>query len=184
MDYAAIAANATINDLVYNGPALPPYFGSVMNSFSFRHVTLSANITYKFGYYFHRNSIDYSTLINNWLGHQDFAKRWQKPGDEAATVVPSLTLDSDPNRDRAFIGSSALVEKGDNIRLQDIQVSYTINRFKNQRFPVKDLTIYGYANNLGILWRANKAGLDPDYLYGNSAIKPIKYFSLGFRTNF
>ncbi|MDP9077099.1 MAG: SusC/RagA family TonB-linked outer membrane protein [Bacteroidota bacterium] len=183
-DYTAIASKATINDLVYNGPALPPYFGSVMNTFNYKQFTLSANITYKFGYYFHRSSISYSDLINNWQGHQDFDKRWQKPGDELTTNVPSLSLDDNANRDNAYVHSSALVEKGDNIRLQDIQVAYTLNHFRNNHFPVKDLTIYGYANNIGILWGANKEGLDPDYLYNYSAIKPVKNFSIGFRAHF
>lgn len=183
-DYAAIAAKATIKDLVYNGPALPPVFGSLMNTITYKQFSLSANITYKFGYYFHRSSISYSNLINNWIGHQDFSKRWQKPGDEKITNVPALSLDANANRDAAYINSTALVDKGDNIRLQDIQLSYTVIHFKNSHFPFRELTVYGYANNLGILWRANKDGLDPDYVYGNSAIKPVKNFSLGFRANF
>ena len=182
MDYDAIAANATIKDLIYNGPALPPVFGSVMNTVSYGRLSLSANITYKFGYYFRRSSISYSSLINNWIGNVDFDKRWQKPGDELKTNVPSLSLDDDGNRDAAFVNSSILVDRGDNIRLKDLQASYTLN-FRNSHFIFRDITIYGYASNLGILWRANKDGLDPDYLFGTSAIKPVKNFSLGFRAH-
>lgn len=183
-DYAAIAANATVKDLVYNGPALPPVFGSVMNTISYKQFSLSANITYKFGYYFHRSSISYTDLINSWTGHRDYDKRWQQPGDEQHTNVPSLSLTGDGARDAAYLGSSTLVDKGDNIRLQDVRLSWTFEKPPGRRFPFKDLTIYGYASNLGLLWRANKDGLDPDYIYGNSAIKPVSTYSLGVRAHF
>jgi len=173
-DYAAIAANATVKDLVYNGPALPPVFGSVMNTVTWKQFSLSANITYKFGYYFHRSSISYSDLINNWSGHRDFDRRWQKPGDEQHTNVPSLSLTGDGTRDAAYLGSSILVDKGDNIRLQDVRLSWTL----------RQLTFYAYASNLGLLWRANKDGLDPDYVYGTSAIQPVHTYSLGIRAHF
>jgi TonB-linked SusC/RagA family outer membrane protein len=183
-DYAAIATNATLKDLVYDGPALPPVFGSVMNTVSYKQFSLSANITYKFGYYFHRSSISYADLVNNWAGNRDFDKRWQQPGDERRTNVPSLSLSGDGARDAAYLNSSVLVDKGDNVRLQDIRLSWTLERPANRRLPFKDLTLYGYASNLGLLWRANKDGLDPDYVYGTSAIKPVQTFSLGFRAHF
>ncbi|MDO3641256.1 SusC/RagA family TonB-linked outer membrane protein [Mucilaginibacter sp. L3T2-6] len=173
-DYAAIAANATVKDLVYNGPALPPVFGSVMNTVTWKQFSLSANITYKFGYYFHRSSISYSDLINNWSGHRDFDKRWQKPGDEQQTSVPSLSLTGVGSRDAAYLGSSILVDKGDNIRLQDVRFSWTLGK----------ITFYAYASNLGLLWRANKDSLDPDYVYGTSTIRPVHTYSLGVRAHF
>jgi len=183
-DYAAIAANATVKDLVYNGPALPPVFGSVMNTVTWKQLSLSANITYKFGYYFHRSSISYSDLVNSWSGHRDFDQRWQKPGDELHTSVPSLSLTGDGGRDAVYLRSGVLVDKGDNIRLQDIRLAWTLDRLPGRRLPLKDLSIYGYASNLGLLWRANKDGLDPDYVYGNSAIKPVHTYSLGVRAHF
>lgn len=183
-DYAAIAANATLKDLVYNGPALPPVFGSVMNTVTYRQFSLSANISYKFGYYFHRSSIAYADLVNNWTGHRDFDKRWQQPGDEQHTNVPSLSLTGDGARDAAYLHSGALVDKGDNIRLQDVRLSWTLDKDAGRKLPFQDLTIYGYATNLGLLWRANKDGLDPDYVYGNSILKPVKTWSLGIRAHF
>jgi TonB-linked SusC/RagA family outer membrane protein len=183
-DYAAIAATATVSDLVYNGPALPPVFGSVMNTLTFRQFSLSANVTYKFGYYFHRPSINYTSLINNWQGNTDFDKRWQQPGDEKFTSVPSLSLSDDANRDNAYINSSVLVDKGDNIRLHDVQLSYTLSPRQVKHLSFRSLSLYAYATNLGILWRANKDGIDPDYIYGTSVLKPARTYALGVRANF
>ncbi|RQP14145.1 MAG: hypothetical protein EAS48_02275, partial [Chryseobacterium sp.] len=56
----------------------------------------------------------------------------------------------------------------------------------NRRIPgaLKDLNIFISVSDLGILWRANKKGLDPDYFLGNAAMTPSPSFSVGLRANF
>ncbi|MES3016643.1 MAG: SusC/RagA family TonB-linked outer membrane protein [Bacteroidota bacterium] len=161
-DYVNYVRNITSDGLIDKGPQLPPYFGSLRNSISFIGLELSANITWKAGYYFRRNSISYDALFNSWTGHRDYTKRWQKPGDELITLVPSVPLLSNTSRDQVYLFSSSLVEKGDHLRLQDVNLSYTPT-FKLLGSYAGKLRCYVYASNLGILWRANKQGLDPDY---------------------
>ena len=60
--YANAYSNATGADLQYNGPSIPPYFGSVRNTFGYQGISLSFNVTYKFGYYFRKNSVNYYNL--------------------------------------------------------------------------------------------------------------------------
>jgi hypothetical protein len=48
------------------------------------------------------------------------------------------------------------------------------------RRAFKSIQVYGNAANLGILWRANKRGIDPEYRGGN-IIPPSKTFSIGIR---
>jgi hypothetical protein len=150
------------------GSAQPTLFGSFMNTFSYKNLSVSINIIYKAGYVFKRSSINYSQLFNNWNGNVDFVNRWQQPGDEKKTSVPSMPNlnDIDPSRDQFYNQSQAVVVKGDNIRLQDINLSYVITRKDWHAIPVDHIQIYVYGNNLGILWRANKYGLDPNYPTG------------------
>lgn len=183
-DYSAIATKAGISDLVYHGPALPPLFGSLLNTITWKNFTFSANVMFKFGYYYHRSSISYVNLFNNWLGHKDYEKRWMKPGDEVHTNVPSISLTAPSSRDIAYNSSSALVSKRDHIRLQDMQLAYSLNQQNFRSLPVRGLTFTMYATNLGILWKANKDGLDPDYLINNSVVQPIKTISIGLRSQF
>lgn len=161
-DYNSIVYSATMNDIEFNGSALPQVFGSLRNDFSLGNFNLSFNIIYKFKYYFRRTSINYTQLYVRWLGNSDYAKRWQEPGDELVTTVPSAPYPLNPARDYFYNYSSATVEKGDHIRLQDINLSYDFTKKSFHWLPVKKLTLYAYVNNAGILWRANKAGLDPD----------------------
>jgi hypothetical protein len=158
-DYSAIISGATWDDLVISGPAVPVCFGAWRNTFSYHHISLSFNITYKLGYYFRKNSVVYTDLFGSWVGNGDFEKRWQKPGDEKHTNVPSMIYPADYYRDNFYRKSEATVEKGDHIRLQDVSLAYDVPHAKRQT-PL--LHFYIYASNLGILWRANKDGLDPD----------------------
>lgn len=181
-DYVSLTAVAP-DGLVYNGPALPVVFGSLRNTFSYGPVSLSVNIAGKFGYYFRRTSINYTELFVNWTGNADYAKRWQQPGDELTTNVPSFpTLPLNSNRDMFYKFSGPLVEKGDHIRLQDVQLGYDLDRKQWRKLPVNSVRFYAYANNIGILWRANRSGTDPD-LYGSTLPQPFT-LSFGFKGNF
>lgn len=182
-DYGQITSTATISDLVYNGPAQPTYFGSFRNSFTFHDFTVGFNISCKFGYYFRRPSINYAALFEKWIGNEDFADRWRKPGDENFTTIPSMPLAGTTYlRDVVYSQSSSLVEKGDHIRLQDINVSYELKRSKLTWLPVDRLSIYGYVNNIGIIWRANQHGIDPDYIY--LSYPSTKTYAIGIKAQF
>ena len=88
------------------------------------------------------------------------------------------------NRDAFYNNSSVLVERGDHIRLQDIAFSYDLEeKYLTGKLPFKSLRLYTYINNIGILWKANKSGLDPDYV-NNSGFPLTTTFSLGIKTTF
>lgn len=162
-DYAAlIDPNRPVSDLLYIGTSRPRYFGSLRNGFSFKGFELSINILYKLAYHFKRNGISYAALFFANTGHSEFANRWQQPGDEARTTVPSMVYPIDQNRDFFYNTSSAIIEKGDHVRLQDITGSYSFKNIKG----IHNLKLYANVSNLGIIWRANKLGLDPDITSG------------------
>jgi hypothetical protein len=180
-DYSAIFNSTDLSDLIYRGPANPTYFGSLRNNFSFKQLELSFNITWKMGYYFRRNSINYNDLFNGAAGHPDFENRWQNPGDENKTSVPSMPPNTNPNRNTFYAYSDVLIEKGDHLRLQDLQVSYQLNKNETRWLPMNQFRFYVYANNMGILWKANHKGIDPDYVSG---IPNPRTIAAGLRIDF
>lgn len=178
-DYSAIMSNNSFDSLHFNGPARPLYNGSLRNTFSYGPVSISVNITYSLDYYFKRFSA--STIGSV---HSDYYKRWQKPGDEAFTDVPSFQYPPfNYNRSSFYNYSSALISRGDHIRLQDVSVNYELGRQQWKASPFENLTVSCYIDNLGILWRANKHGLEPQ-LNADRPIKPRRSFAFGIRTNF
>ena len=144
---------------------------------------MSFNIVYRFNYFFRRSSIDYTNLFNSYTGHKDYALRWQKPGDENFTSVPSLAPSVNASRDDFYAKSEILVERGDHIRLQDIRISYSLDRKIWNGMPLQDMQFYIYMNNIGLLWKANKYGIDPDYSSFTS-IPPSRSIALGLTMNF
>lgn len=180
-DYQALVQPGSFNDLVIEGTTRPPFFGSFRNSIYYRGFGLSVNIIAKWGYYFRRTGLQYDGLFNNWNLNEEYSQRWQKPGDEKITNVPSLLYPSDANRDKFYLNSEATVEKGDHIRLQDIRCSYDLQKGRHYLKMIQEAQCFLYANNLGILWRANKRGIDPDYQVGLPASRS---WSLGIKLIF
>lgn len=178
-DYRAITSNqTTLDDLVFHGSARPLFFGSLRNNLSYRGFSISANISWRFKYFFRRLGLDYTRLLNNGDAHVDFYHRWMKPGDELTTHVPVFNYPINTQANTLYQNSEVLMEKGDHIRLQDIRIGYTLMG-KNKRF--RNAHFFIYSSNLGILWRANKLGLDPG-LSGN--IPYPRSYSLGVNINF
>ncbi|WP_130855206.1 SusC/RagA family TonB-linked outer membrane protein [Olivibacter jilunii] len=181
-NYAAILNSTNTDELVYVGNATPTFFGSLRNSFSFKRATLSVNITYKLGYFFRRSSINYSALLNGGINayqQADFASRWLQPGDEQHTTVPAFVYPANTNRDNFYQYSTALIEKADHIRLQDVQLSYLLKI--GERIPMKNVRLVCYARNLGIIWKSTRYSIDPDYSYGTGMPDP---FSVSIGINF
>lgn len=173
-NYNRLINPLSTQELLYKGPGRPTSFGGLRQDLSWRRFRLSVNLTYEMGYYFRRNSIHYTNLFAatasvGTLVNADYNLRWQKPGDEATTNVPSMVYPAAYARDEFYKYSDPLIEKGDHIRLKDIRLSYDWV-FQHQRSKAE---FYAYASNLGILWRVNKAGMDPNYVNGYPA--PASY---------
>jgi TonB-linked SusC/RagA family outer membrane protein len=180
-DYSDIMNSSNRSELVFSGSATPISFGSLLNTFTYASFDLSFNITYKLGYYFRRTSLNHSVLYSTGGGNYqmaDYENRWQKPGDEAHTDVPALIYPANQARTNLYTYSNVLVQNADNIRFQDFRFGYTIRN--RHILPFKDLNIFTYINNIGILWRANKYHIDPDYPTG---IPISRTFSFGLKTN-
>lgn len=184
-DYTAIRNdvrenNGDTGNARYIGTASPRYFGSWLNEFAYRNFSISFNITYRAGYYFRRQSIMYDGLISGGAGHSDFGLRWQQPGDEAITDIPSFIYPTTvTNRDFFYGLSDVLIEKGDHIRLQFVNLGYTL--YKANKYMPKQTRFFVNVNDLGIIWRANKKGLDPEYPY---TARPVRTMTIGFSTRF
>ncbi|SEN66156.1 TonB-linked outer membrane protein, SusC/RagA family [bacterium A37T11] len=181
-DYNSIMNLTPLDSMVYGGPAQPELFGSFRSEICIGSFSLSAMLSYKSGYVFRRRSISYNALVGSWTGHADYGNRWQQPGDEMHTQVPSFSYPENSNRAELYQYSSMLAEKGNHIRMEDIQVSYLFNsaQAKHALAP-QQIRLYMYLSNLGLLYAANSRGIDPYY---QSTPKERYSLSLGIQANF
>jgi hypothetical protein len=181
-DYNAIL-NDSLQNQVFNGSSIPLYYGNMTNSISWKNFSFTANITYRLAFYYRRPALSYSSLAQQWSGHAEFAARWQKPGDEKITNVPSLVYPLMQNRDGFYQHAEINVLRGDNVRLSDLQLNYRWNGTSAR--PFKDLSVFMNVNNLNlILWRKDKSVVDPDYAAGSLLLYPTpKNWTIGVVLN-
>lgn len=156
--YATYLNQLKYSDLILSGVTVPKFNSSLRNTFSWKQFSFGFNMMWKAGYVFRKPSISYSLLLNSGQGHSDYLRRWIRPGDASTTQIPSIPDLANQSRDYVYLYSEALIEKGDHIRLLDVNFKYDFNLRNNKR-----IRLYCYLSNLGILWAKNKQGIDPDY---------------------
>lgn len=163
--------NVPVTELVYHGSRRPVVYGALRNTLSYKRFSLSANMTYRLGYFFRKTSVVYANVLGGKVSHGDYARRWQQPGDEAWTQVPSQPQTFSSSRDSFYANAEILAAKGDHLRWQDVNLSYRFSKGQ----------IYLYAANLGLLYTADKSGLDPEY---PDALPPARSVALGMNFTF
>jgi TonB-linked SusC/RagA family outer membrane protein len=180
-DYNSII-NDSLKNQVFNGSAIPLYSGNMLNTFSWNRFSISANIVFRLNYYFRKPAINYDALYNSWVGNSEYAKRWQKAGDEKTTTVPSMSYPSNSLRDQFYAYSDINVLRGDNVRIQDIRFAYNWENRIYKKIPVRSAQFFVYLNNLNaFIWRKEKSDFDPDYTGGTSGVElpPSKTWTIG-----
>ncbi|MCD0488596.1 SusC/RagA family TonB-linked outer membrane protein [Pedobacter sp. MC2016-14] len=185
-----LPANFTREDLVKAGLTYAPYSGGFFNTFRYKGLEASVQMTYYFGHVFLKQSINnyptYEGAFSGILGRQeDLAYRWRKAGDEASTNVPGLTGITN-NSILRYRYSDLLVRKADHIRLQQISLAYNLPLKYLPKNSFKSLTVNASARNLGLIWAANKEGIDPQYINtGNfSNLAPTPNYVFGINASF
>ncbi|WP_206367055.1 SusC/RagA family TonB-linked outer membrane protein [Sphingobacterium sp. SGG-5] len=174
-DYSRLIKDS-LQHTVYHGTGLAPTYGFFMPEVRWKGFSMTANLTYKAGAHFLKETIGYQDLFNSWRTHGDFGKRWQQPGDESRTTVPSMVYPANNVRDMFYARSEANVRRADLLRLNDIRLAYSFDIGRGGNVGCQ---VYVTVNNVALLWTANKDGIDPDY----SNMPPARNYNLGVKLN-
>ncbi len=172
-NYLAMMGDSIQNTRFF-GTSMAPYFGSMRNSIQWRKINFTFNLAYKFGAFKQKETIIYQNLFNQWKTHADFSKRWQKPGDENNTNIPSLIYPANTNRDLFFAHSEVNIYNASHIRLSDLRINYSVRLGGGMKKSILNLFILG--SNIGILWAKNNEGIDPE----NYPLPLPRTYSCGF----
>ena len=158
----------------YAGSAIPDFFGSVNNTFSYKNLSLQLMFIYQVGGLVYDD--DYQTLMTRGtLGramHKDVLTRWQEPGD--ITDVPRLEQGSSVfDSDRFLIDASYL-------NFRTASLTYNLPKKFLKRYSIPTAKAYVSGENLFIT--SKRKGLDPTQTYtGTSSYTyaPARLISLG-----
>jgi len=180
-DYAKIFNNTQIGDMEYAGPVIPRWFGSGGAVLSYRDFSFNFRLLYKLGHSIRTRSIDYDALLSSNITHSDYARRWQQEGDENSTTVPSFAYPINSNRGNYYKYSHVLVESASHVRLQYVNLQYSPSKRINEMIRY---SLSVNVENLGVLWKATKKEIDPDYENSYNGIAPPRQWALGVRLHF
>lgn len=180
-----------INDVKYVGIRTAPYHGGFFNTLRYKNLELNVQMTYYMGHVFLRPAINnypqFTGTFSGTLGRQkDLANRWRQTGDEELTDVPGLS-NINFNSITRYRYSDKLVRKADNIRLQQISLSYRVPESWLPTRTIKGISLSGNVRNLGVIWAANKEGLDPEYLNPNAnyySMPPVPSYIFNINVSF
>jgi hypothetical protein len=141
---------------------------------------LLATVSYSLNYYAKKSTISYFGLINGNSGHADYALRWQQPGDEERTTVPSFVYPlSNTRRDDFYANSSVNVVRADNIRLQSIRLAYKLVPAMKKKQMFEQADVYVVADNIGFIWRAAGDINDPAISGGTGTYPRLRSIAMG-----
>jgi TonB-linked SusC/RagA family outer membrane protein len=176
--YDEIFSQTPVKELVYEGPQEPKFFGTWFNQLSFKGFYVSVNLAYKAGHYLRIPTVDYLRMATvNYKGHPDYENRWQHPGDEAFTSVPSAGIPV-PLRDKFNTNAAIHIQKSDFIQLQQIRIGYDAQPRLLQGTPVVSARLFVQLDNLGYLYQSASRTIDPDV---NTGLPAPRTFTVGLR---
>lgn len=180
-NYAAIGgANAQMEDLINHGSSIPLLFGVLGNSLSYKNIGLSFNLMFKLNYFIRTSALDYTLLFRGEPTYSEWNQRWQQPGDEQRTEVPSMVYPAISGREsRLYRHSEIKVQRGDHIRLQYVNLHYDLASRKLLNNKINNIRIYFNVANIGLVWKRGDYTHDPMFGYDN--IPPSTAYSLGLR---
>ncbi|MFZ4260445.1 SusC/RagA family TonB-linked outer membrane protein [Sphingobacterium sp. HJSM2_6] len=183
-----LVANATPDDLYYQGTFRPKWDLALTNRFKYQDLSLSFMFIAKLGHKYRKDGFSGSNIQNRFVG-----KRWRKPGDEAHTIYPVLM---DWNMDMFdFPYIDKLVANASYAKLRDVTISYDLSRF-TKSIHIANAQIYMQGRNL---FRITDAGVDidpetaevntsggvgPDIELGFTSLPVPREFFLGLKVGF
>lgn len=181
-DFLAFTPGDGRDYLLNMGTTVPPYIVGFTNSFQLKDFNLSFIMTGKFGYVFQKLGFNYPSYFSGRV----------LPNKKVSEVLNGdrsqiVTLPATPNEPRYYFWDrfhqylSYNVDNAAHIRMQEVNLGYTLPRHLLSSWSIARLQVYAQGNDLfTILW--NKAKEDPEYPLGT--MKPMPKFTFGIKCEF
>ena len=195
--------------LLVGKTSIPTYYGGLSNSFKYGNFDLNVMFSFSGGNYFYdyeeqrTTDVQYGQVVlrtdmidNTWTPENKDAKypelRWQGayPWDwdtEKATTDPLAPngkgdwVQRTGNYKNEANNFSKYLYRGDYIRLNNIQLGYTLPQSALTKLKMQGLRVNVSGTNLWT-WTPDYKGWDPET--GGSNLPPLKYVNVGLTVNF
>jgi TonB-linked SusC/RagA family outer membrane protein len=167
--------------MLNTGTKVAPISIGFNSSFKIYDFNVSMLVTGKFGHVFNGFSFNYPSMAGgSALPNKAY---YEVVESNASDMVPIPTSDEERYYfwDRFYPYLSYLVQNANNVRLQEINLTYNVPASFLRRFSFKKASIYAQGNNLLVLTH-NKYNEDPEFPLGT--IKPSPAYTFGINITF
>ncbi|RKR81461.1 TonB-linked SusC/RagA family outer membrane protein [Mucilaginibacter gracilis] len=177
--------------LKYEGPVDPTLTGGFFNSFKYKQLSLGVLVTFSAGNKVRLDPVFKSSYTDLDATSSIFLKRWEKPGDELTTNVPSILdkysaaqLDGYPYNNYNY--SSARVADGGFVRLKTVSLSYAIKPQYLAKLGITNAALSFATNNVWLIYSDSALnGKDPEFFGSGGVALPIpRQFTLSLKVGF
>ncbi|MEO7983930.1 MAG: SusC/RagA family TonB-linked outer membrane protein, partial [Bacteroidota bacterium] len=176
-----VTTNVANGKFEYQGGAVPKYYGSILQSFSFKQVTLSALFSFQKGGKTY-DALYQSLMSSSGYGgalHPDALKRWQKVGD--ITNVPRM----DAGRATDFNAtSSRWLTDASFFNIRSVSLSYDLPQSLISRFRVTNAQFFLSAENVAFF--SKRRGMNNQQAFSgvtSNAYPPARIVTIGLTLN-
>ncbi len=140
---------------------MPKFYGGFVNTFTYKGISLSAQLNYNFGNYVYDQWGTYLSSEGLYLGAfgqmSQELNSWKKAGD--VTNVPKVIFGGNKNSYRT---STRFLYKGDYIRLRDVTLAYAIPQTLIRKAHINTLSVYLRGTNLATFGTDKYIPFDPE----------------------
>lgn len=166
--------------LRYEGPVDPTVTGGLSNIFKYKNVSLNVFLTYQAGNKLRLNPAFKTRYSDLDALPREFMDRWELPGDEQHTNVPSI-LDRNEiaklNSEypyNAYNYSTARVVDGGFIRMRTIALTYNLPARIIDRTGLKNASVILTGTNLWLIYADKRLyGQDPEFYTSGGVAMPV-----------
>ncbi|TAJ14432.1 SusC/RagA family TonB-linked outer membrane protein [Marinilabiliaceae bacterium JC017] len=185
------------------GSRLPLISGGLVNNVRYKNLNLSISWSYSLGSKRRMPSLynlQFQTIPTaDQNMSSEYVNRWQQPGDENKTDIPSLSdemllvrggtfgtfskFDIADSQWQMYNDSDIRVVSGDFLRLRSMTLSYSIPRNWIEKYGIQNASVRFQAQNLFVIKDKALKSLDPEQISADMMPVPTT-FNLGFNISF
>lgn len=178
--YSGVASGNAVQFMKNAGTSVAPFGLNFMSSFQYKGLNLSFILTSYFGHVFQRTGFNYPSLFGGRvLPNVKLTEVLNADSSKIAPLPPQVA--NSPYYLWQTIGGAAdyLIESANHMRLQEVNLTYTIPSRMTDKIHVNRLNVYVQGNDLLTIY-ANKAKEDPVYPLGTMNPRPRYTFGIRF----
>jgi TonB-linked SusC/RagA family outer membrane protein len=155
---ANVPAPSQLVDGEYYGPVVPTWYGGFDNTFRYKAFDLGVFVQFSGGNYIYNGTKAGLHDQRFWNNAPDILERWT-PDNRDNAKYPRVVYTDNVSNGSALVLSSN-VEKGDFVRLRNVQLGYTLPQSVLGSLKMSSARVYVQVQNAALLTRYS--GVDPE----------------------